>query len=230
MMLSKNIQGIEDDDHLPPNPDDQIIKEEQDKVELDEDVFSYSCGCGTLAVISEIPLERLPLRKDDLSRVFDSKDKNTTVFGDNGESLYIKRSEDQYEYIQLKNCTSCATPIFYQHPNVADPSLTGTIYFILHGAVHLNKSEFAEENEKTILNKKVKSGGRGRIVVSTMIEKCSHNEDQEVVERSDNYNLNAQLVQQELGKRNAKYAEKWDELKRMGENAGKKKFKGTLLS
>lgn len=104
-----------------------------------------------------------------------------------------------------------------------------TTYYIIHNSVRLNKSEKDAENEKTILNKRnIKGGGKGKVVVSTMIEKCSASDEPDSINTTDNYNLNAKLIKQELERKNVWYAEKMNQYKKLGENNLAKKKRGTL--
>uniref|UniRef100_A0A0N5C0I6 STING ER exit protein n=1 Tax=Strongyloides papillosus TaxID=174720 RepID=A0A0N5C0I6_STREA len=228
MDVTDHIEDLEED-KVPYNPEEAKIREEQNQEILEDDIFTYLCNCGALAVVSEIQLERLPLRKDDLSRVFDTNTNKIKPFFVEGKTMYLKRGQDKYELISLKNCSNCLFPIFYQSLPSPQSQNTSTIYYIIHNSVHLNKSEKDAENEKTILNKRnIKGGGKGKVVVSTMIERCSANDEPDSINTTDNYNLNAKLIKQELERKNVWYAEKMNKYKKLGENNLTKKKRGTL--
>uniref|UniRef100_A0A0N4ZWD4 N-acetylgalactosaminide beta-1,3-galactosyltransferase n=1 Tax=Parastrongyloides trichosuri TaxID=131310 RepID=A0A0N4ZWD4_PARTI len=228
MDVTDHIEDLEDD-KVPYNPEEAKIKEEQNQEILEDDIFTYLCNCGNLAIVSEIQLERFPLRKDDLSRVFDTSKTNIKPFFSEGKTIYIRRSQDKYELVNLKNCSSCGTTIFYQ--SIPSLGVTTTLYHAIHNSVHLNKTLTDSENDKTILNKRnIKGGGKGKVVISTMIEKCSANDEPDIINTTDNYNLNAKLIKQELERKNVKYAEKMNKYKKLGEHNLAKKTRGTLYS
>ena len=70
----------------------------------------YCCCCGNYCMILDQPLESLPVRKFDQTRVLDLKENRHSYKLNEGKTIVIKR-DDRNEIHYLLVCTNCQVPI-----------------------------------------------------------------------------------------------------------------------
>ncbi|XP_003374884.1 homoprotocatechuate degradative operon transcriptional repressor, MarR family [Trichinella spiralis] len=169
--------------------DTVVNREDVEEVE-DQQVQWYYCLCGELALISEKPLDRLPLRPRDRARVLDNEKGTYKTFSKPNETVYLSRSEGVEVQCRLE-CKQCSAIMFYYSPDRPD------ILFLVDKAVvssdQLNTAKASgpdvvgrsavgydgdvdgsgpsSTTKKVMITKMVKSGGKfGSVTVSTIDE------------------------------------------------------------
>ncbi|KRZ92414.1 UPF0428 protein CXorf56 -like protein [Trichinella sp. T8] len=120
--------------------DTVVNREDVEEVE-DQQVQWYYCLCGELALISEKPLDRLPLRPRDRARVLDNEKGTYKTFSKPNETVYLSRYVVSaffclvccltYTYIYTYRsegvevqcrleCKQCSAIMFYYSPDRPD--------------------------------------------------------------------------------------------------------------
>jgi len=200
-------------------------KDQEEYIEKPLNVFY--CRCGTIAVILDCALEKLPLRPRDGSRVIDASKHVHKVNCDADETVYLKWDEG-IEKQHRKKCGKCGSPLLYYHDNSSN-------VFIFKGVLTrtANKDASAVVNEQSQLNverkrilvtKHTKNMGKFSSVTVSTIE----DEEDEIEEReiADSYASNARIIEKQFKRKGM--------LKRINEaeteKEKKKKQRGTLLN
>jgi hypothetical protein len=172
-----------------------------------------------------VPIEKLPLRKDDGARVLDSSKIafKVTCDLDNPEKVYIKRDSKGVEAQKRFKCKKCKLPLFYRFEN---PAVT----FIIKKALCL-KSDANEnpkgkdQNKKVFVKRQVKNLGKFSSVTVSTIE--DEEDEIEAKEVADSFAANAKIIEKNLERRKQKAPQKVQE---EDESSKAKKLKrGTLL-
>lgn len=210
-------------------------KERDDfKHEVEEErLKTFYCLCGQLALIlSDIAkntskdfsiLDKLPLRKDDGSRVLDSTKiaYKITCNQDNPDKIYIKRSKG-IEMQKRFNCKQCKLPLFYTFDS--NPAVT----FIISKSIKAksdnadSSKNMASQQNKVFVKKQVKNLGKfSSVTVSTIEEENDEINEKEIAE---SFAMNAKIIEKQLERRKHKAKEVPDE-----EVSKVKKPRGTLL-
>ncbi|KRY49589.1 putative U3 small nucleolar RNA-associated protein 7 [Trichinella britovi] len=229
---------------VPTMADTVVNREDVEEVE-DQQVQWYYCLCGELALISEKPLDRLPLRPRDRARVLDNEKGTYKTFSKPNETVYLSRSEGVEVQCRLE-CKQCSAIMFYYSPDRPD------ILFLVDKAVvssdQLNTAKASgpdvvgrsavgydgdvdgsgpsSTTKKVMITKMVKSGGKfGSVTVSTIDEE---EEELEAKEIAASYSNNAIVVEKQMrrkGMLNRRGAEQFVEAERLK----KEHRRGTLL-
>ncbi|KAL1228436.1 UPF0428 protein CXorf56 -like protein [Trichinella pseudospiralis] len=224
---------------------DTVVNRENVEEVEDQQVQWYYCLCGELALISEKPLDRLPLRPRDRARVLDNEKGTYKTFSKPNETVYLLRSEGVEVQCRLE-CKQCSAIMFYYSPDRPD------ILFLVDRAVvssdQLNTAKAAaatvsgsgvgsceddgdgsdagSTTKKVMITKMVKSGGKfGSVTVSTIDEE---EEELEAKEIAASYSNNAIVVEKQMrrkGMLNKRGAEQFVEAERLK----KEHRRGTLL-
>ncbi|KRY23651.1 UPF0428 protein CXorf56 -like protein [Trichinella patagoniensis] len=214
--------------------DTVVNREDVEEVE-DQQVQWYYCLCGELALISEKPLDRLPLRPRDRARVLDNEKGTYKTFSKPNETVYLSRSEGVEVQCRLE-CKQCSAIMFYYSPDRPD------ILFLVDKAVvssdQLNTAKASgpdvvgrsavgydgdvdgsgpsSTTKKVMITKMVKSGGKfGSVTVSTIDEE---EEELEAKEIAASYSNNAIVVEKQMrrkGMLNRRGAEQFVEAERL---------------
>jgi len=171
----------------------------------DKPLHVYYCLCGQMATILDRPLEKLPLRSRDGSRVIDgAKHANKTKLIED-EVVHIKRPEGVERQHRYK-CQACGLQIFYKH----DPK--SAVIFIFKGAIRTTASGISQKDiysqvaqsteKKRMVTKNFRTMGKNSCVtVSTVSDDEDELEDKEIAE---SYALNAQIINKQLDRRGLK--------------------------
>ncbi|KRX45826.1 WD repeat-containing protein 46 [Trichinella murrelli] len=224
--------------------DTVVNREDVEEVE-DQQVQWYYCLCGELALISEKPLDRLPLRPRDRARVLDNEKGTYKTFSKPNETVYLSRSEGVEVQCRLE-CKQCSAIMFYYSPDRPDilflvdkavvssdqlstakasgPDVVGRSAVGYDGDV--DGSGPSSTTKKVMITKMVKSGGKfGSVTVSTIDEE---EEELEAKEIAASYSNNAIVVEKQMrrkGMLNRRGAEQFVEAERLK----KEHRRGTLL-
>ena len=146
-----------------------------------------------VALIGEVKIEKLPLRRRDGARVIDTSKKTAKFHTKPGKLIYIRRP-DGYEPRYLQNCSHCELPISYR------PTETSHLYFIIKDSLSLDMgmSLKTEQNKNIKLTKLTREAGKfGSVTVSTMDEEENEIEKHEA---EASYTMNAKIIRQQLDK------------------------------
>ena len=197
----------------------------------EERLKTFFCVCGQLSLILSEPeknsknvsiLEKLPLRKEDGSRVLDSTKiaYKITCNQDNPDKIYIKRSSKGIEMQKRFNCKKCKLPLFYTFDNPA-------VVFIISKSLkaksdaHESKNYPSQQN-KVFVKKQIKNLGKfSSVTVSTIEEENDEITEKEIAE---SFAMNAKIIEKQLERRKQKAKEQGEE-----EVVKVKKHRGTLL-
>jgi len=202
---------------------DQKDQEEQEERPLNV----FYCYCGSMALILDCALEKLPLRPRDGARVIDGSKHAHKLTCDNEEVVYIKRAEG-IERQYRKKCKKCPLILFYQH------EAKSNVVFVFKGALtktantaNANALVNAQVKErKVMVTKLTKNMGKfSSVTVSTIDEEEDEIEEREV---ADSYATNAKIIEKQLERKGMmKRKDETDQVTQVAQE--KKKQRGTLL-
>ncbi|KAL5259946.1 hypothetical protein ACHWQZ_G010160 [Mnemiopsis leidyi] len=196
-----------------------LVSDSRDQEDYDSESVSlnvYRCVCNQVALIADLVVDQLPLRKLDGARVIDTSKKTAKFHTEEDKTIYIRRP-DGYEMRVLQKCKHCTLPIFYR------PSPNSHLYFLIKDSlvVDSSMSVAGKEKKNVKLTKLTREAGKfGSVTVSTIDEEENEIEKHEA---EASYTMNAKIIAQQLGKDTKKHAV--EDLQ-----SGKtKRHKGTLL-
>jgi len=198
-----------------------LVSDSKDQEDYDSDSVSlhvYRCICKQVAVISDMTLEKLPLRALDRARVIDTSKRTAKFHTELGEIIHIKRT-DGYEARYYERCKQCHLPVFYR------PTETSHLYFAIEGGLVLDSgmSVIGKEKQVIKLTKMTREAGKfGSVTVSTVDQEA---EEVERHEAEASYTMNAKLIEQQLSKDRPVAVKRTT----VDKETGKKRQKGTLL-
>ncbi|XP_054161006.1 STING ER exit protein-like [Oppia nitens] len=190
----------------------------------DKSLNVYHCLCGQLALIVDQPMDRLPLRQRDQSRVVDAAiniykllaaDNNSSGGGDidpkyRPEVVYLRRPDGSIEKQLRKKCRKCGLPLVY----MTEPQ--ANYFFIIDGSLVSHKKTKPSANtrangsaaaaaadttntERTKITKRTKDMGKfSSVTVSTVDEEEEEIEAREV---ADSYAANARIIEKQLDRK-----------------------------
>uniref|UniRef100_A0A914X6S4 STING ER exit protein n=2 Tax=Plectus sambesii TaxID=2011161 RepID=A0A914X6S4_9BILA len=190
-------------------------------------LHTYYCHCGQLSLITDTPLDRLPLRPRDRARVIDSTRTVAKITCAPDETVYLRRAEG-IEQQYRKKCKKCGLALFYQH------SGNMNVHFIFDTALLTAKQlgGFCVRNDeedipkKVVLTKHVKNQGKvGSVTISTVDEEEDEVEAREVAE---SYTNNAKVVEKQM-KRKGMLKRKYTDAINEAEKQRKDAKRGTLI-
>lgn len=195
-----------------------LVSDSRDQEDYDSESVSlnvYRCMCKQVALIADLVIEKLPLRKVDGARVIDTSKKTAKFHTDEGKTIYMRRT-DGYEMRVLQKCKSCELPIFYR------PSANSHLYFIIKDSLLVDKamSVAGKEKKNVKLTKLTREAGKfGSVTVSTIDEEENEIEKHEA---EASYTMNAKIIAQQLSQNKKKHASE-------PPSGQTKRHKGTLL-
>ncbi|PAA70895.1 hypothetical protein BOX15_Mlig015841g3 [Macrostomum lignano] len=197
---------------LPP------IVDVEDKEEYtgDRPFCVYYCMCGQLALIIDCPIERLPQRPRDSSRVLDRRRRVFKAHFDpvHREEALIRWPDDAAVERQIRRrCKRCALPLFYQHPDELGRLDPAKPAFLLPDAVRETAGNSGQEgaaaaasaeaivgrlnqDKKVMLTRRRRDMGKFSSVTVSTIE--ADQEEVEAREIADSYAANARIVEKQL--------------------------------
>lgn len=179
----------------------------------------YECLCGQMSLISDTPLNMLPLRPRDGARVLD-RNRATFKFYYHQEPTNrpedivhrsYKRNDQIVECQYLRRCSRCRLPLAYQHHPQQDPKVSkdaNEIYFLLPDAFAERRTSNKERKAKDYAgvpkvessSKKVlttiKDMGKSSLVTSSTVDE--EEDEIEAREVADSYAENARIIQRQL--------------------------------
>lgn len=186
----------------------------------------YECLCGQMSLISDTPLNMMPLRSRDGARVLD-RNRTTFKFYHHQESTSrpedivhrsYKRNDQIVECQYLRRCARCRLPLAYQHHPQQDPKVgkdTNEIYFLLPDAFAERRTSNKERRARDYAasaaaaaaaatplpdSKKVlttvKNMGKSSLVTASTIDE--EEDEIEAREVADSYAENARIIQRQL--------------------------------
>lgn len=172
---------------------DSKDQEEYDSASVSLNVFR--CLCKQVAMIADVVLEELPLRRRDCARVIDTSKRTAKFHTEEGKTIFIRRT-DGYEMRVLQNCKTCKVPIFYR------PSPTSHLYFIIKGGLVVDlamsvKGKGAEKKNIKLTKMTREAGKFGSVTVSTVDEEENEMERHEA---EASYQMNARIIAQQLAR------------------------------
>lgn len=185
----------------------------EENVNEDQSLHVYYCLCGQLFLIMDIPLEQLPLRNRDNSRVLDgAKHAFKLSNEEKGEHVTYLRRADGIEKQYRKKCAHCGLPVYYR----ADQPNKQAI-FIMHGSLISQQALLNQPSGSATqryqpklpnlpalgsdtrrLMKLTRDQGKfGTVTVSTVDEEAEELQAREV---ADSYAENARVIEKKLMK------------------------------
>eukprot|EP00055_Hartaetosiga_balthica_P008156 m.29374 g.29374 ORF g.29374 m.29374 type:complete len:227 (-) comp6146_c0_seq1:90-770(-) len=179
----------------------------KNSVVVSGDVHDYYCLCGTLALITAIPLEGMKRRKTDNAIIFDGRiiqHKDTLV---DDITLKLLRGDDRKEFQYGRKCSACGLPISYK---VGEDR---KVFYIREGSLlhrgeesplsdqvlQANTEEKEQELQKQIFS--MRNVGEAKKIEKTQamsIEKEEMELEKHLTETS--YEMNARAIHRVLGK------------------------------
>lgn len=177
----------------------------------DTNLLVYDCVCGQMCLIINQPLETLPLRKFDESRILDQQKEFIYKFyalDATDEDLIQISHENQFERRFLRRCPRCRLPVGYQQEISQQQSQQSTkmIVFLIRGSLlvrsrvsgtsnhYQNHRKSTNEQNKIFITKK-EMGKFSSVTVSTVDEEEEEIEAREV---ADSYAENARIIERQL--------------------------------
>jgi len=197
----------------------------------DKTLNVYYCLCGQLSLILDTPMDRLPLRQKDMSRVIDSSRHvyKLSVDADAPEDVVYLRRENGVERQYRRGCRKCGLRLVYQLERKS------RVYFVMNGAMVSNTRDaltrmatsaaHAVTDQKRKITKRTKDMGKfSSVTVSTVDEEEDEIEAREV---ADSYAANARIIEKQLERKGMIKRNKTDAV--VEETPAKPKPKGTLI-
>jgi hypothetical protein len=210
------------------NTEKNVVITDDDQEEYKEKpLHIYYCLCGQMALVVDVPIEKLPIRPIDSARVVDSLKHAHRITCKNDEITYIRREkgiEKQYR----KKCIKCGLTLFYQfEENSKNP-----VIFIINGGLTKESSNLIYEqmtNEPKKVIKNIKREDRGKtssVTVSTIDEE---EEELEAREIANSYTLNARVIEKQLERKGMNKRKLIEEQAKKELDAKKANIRGTLI-
>ncbi|OTF82728.1 UPF0428 protein CXorf56-like protein [Euroglyphus maynei] len=176
----------------------------------DTNLLVYDCVCGQMCLIINQPLETLPLRKRDESRILDQQKDFIFKFyalDATNEDLIQISYENHFERRFLRRCPRCRLPVGYQQE--ISPKIN---VFLLRGSLlerskvtsssssnhhhhHQSQRKSTSNEQNKIFITKKEMGKFSSVTVSTVDEEEDEIEAREV---ADSYAANARIIEQQL--------------------------------
>lgn len=186
----------------------------------DTNLLVYDCICGQMCLIINQPLETLPLRKRDESRILDQQKEFIYKFyalDATDEDLIQISYKDHFERRFFRRCPRCHLAVGYQQEISQQTQLASKmIVFLMRGSLlerskvtssgssnhnhrhHQNQrkstSSSSNEQNKIFITKK-EMGKFSSVTVSTVDEE---EEEIEAREIADSYAANARIIERQL--------------------------------
>lgn len=204
-----------------------VITDDDQEEYKEKPLHIYYCLCGQMALVVDVPIEKLPIRPSDNARVVDSSKHAHKITCRNDEITYIRREkgiEKQYR----KKCIKCGLTLFYQfEENPKNP-----VIFIINGGLTKESSNLIYEqmtNEPKKVIKNIKREDRGKtssVTVSTIDEE---EEELEAREIANSYTLNARVIEKQLERKGMNKRKLIEEQAKKELDAKKANIRGTLI-
>lgn len=129
-----------------------------------------------LLLLKDTPLEKLPLRPLDLSRVIDPSKHVHKITSQDCDVVYVKR-EKGVERQYRKRCIKCGLPVYYQFEQKLDIKAPSVVKFIISKALTSDSrssniyDQITLEPNKVVKNiKREEKGKNASVTISTIEE------------------------------------------------------------
>ncbi|VDN08959.1 unnamed protein product [Dibothriocephalus latus] len=155
-------------------------------------LFIYCCICGQMSLILDCPLEKLPERPRDLSRVLDVSKRAHKINATDASpsSCVYVRWKDGIERQFRRYCKSCGLLLFYRH------SIKGHIVSLFL-ALQAEGVQ-APKMRRSVQQQETTQGVDTAVTVSTIEDE---EEEAEAKEIADSYAANARVIEAQMIRR-----------------------------
>jgi len=209
-----------------------IVTDDRDEQEIEQTrLNSYRCLCGAMALISEVPIDKMPQRHVDGARAHKVAASKFKLYSTPGRVVLVKR-EQGYERQFREKCRNCNLMLAYRCPT-ADSE---RIYFvnggflregvesdILPSKVDWERNQ-ASEKEKLDIEARRAARGAG---ISTSGSAQEEDQLKQQKEMGASYDSNAKVIEMYIGR--GAVGKAADEIKKAAAAKKAKRKRGTLL-
>ena len=212
----------------PSSTTKRVVQTNIDKEEYKEKpLHVYYCLCGQLVLVIDTPLEKLPLRPTDGSRVIDMSKHAHKMTSQDDEIVYIKR-EKGVERQYRKKCVKCSLPLFYQFDQSSNSAKFLLAKALTKESVSANVYDtIITESKKLVRNiKREDKGKSGCVTISTIDEE---EEELEAREIANSYTENARVIEIQLERKGMNKRKNLEDNIKKEQDAKKANIRGTLI-